>query len=131
NFDAEVLGFAFLCSVLTGIAVGLVPAWTASRADVNQVLKQSVSSATAARSHRRFRQGLIVAQVTFALMLLTVAGTFVRGLNQLIHAEPGWRVDGLLVAQLNLSGPRYESSEARMKLFQLLRERLLSIQRID
>ena len=41
------LAFAFGCAVLTGVIFGAVPAWLASRADINDVLKQNPQSMTA------------------------------------------------------------------------------------
>jgi len=61
--DAAVLIFALLCSVLTGIVFGTVPAWIASRSDVNNALKESSRGTTSSRSQNRLRHTLIIGEV--------------------------------------------------------------------
>ncbi len=127
--EPATLVFAFGCAVLTGLIFGAVPAWLASRADVNDVLKQNPQSMTAGPGPRRFRQGLIVAEIAFALIILAGAVSLVRGLQRITAVDPGWRVDGVLAARLNLPqvGPAYTTPEARRVFFQTLRDRAAEI----
>jgi predicted permease len=110
--------------VLTGVLFGTVPAWLASRADVNQALRQNVRGSTAGRSHHRLRHALIIGEVAFALILLAGAGLFLRGLQRFIHLDPGWRVDGLLTAQISLQGASYSTPAQRAAFYQKFEERL-------
>src|ERR1051325_264364 len=96
QLDYRVFGFALLCSLLTGVLFGTVPAWFASRADVNQALRDSARGSTAGRSQHRLRHLLIVGELAFAMVLLAAAGLFLRGLHRFINADPGGRVDGLV-----------------------------------
>jgi putative ABC transport system permease protein len=80
-----------LASALTH-PFGLVPAWLASRTDVNAALKQGSRGTTGDRSQHRLRHGLIVVQVALALMLLAGAGLVVNGLQRFGVRDPGWRV---------------------------------------
>jgi predicted permease len=123
SLDFRVFGFALLCSVLTGLIFGTVPAWLASRADVNQALKESPRGSTGS-AHHRLRHALIVGEVAFALVLLAGAGLFLRGLERFTHLDPGWRVDGLLTAQLGLRGANYTNAPQRVTFYQQLEERL-------
>src|SRR4029079_13697767 len=50
GLDPKVFAFALLCSLLTGLLFGVVPALLASRADINQVLRESSRGSTASRS---------------------------------------------------------------------------------
>jgi predicted permease len=127
--EPATLVFAFGCAVLTGVIFGAVPAWLASRSDVNDVLKQNPQSMTAGPGPRRFRQGLIVAEIAFALIILAGAVSLVRGLQRITAIDPGWRVDGVLAARLNLPqvGPAYTTPEARRVFFQTLRDRVAEI----
>jgi len=121
------LAFALACAVITGLIFGAAPAWLASRADVNDVLKQNPKSMTSGPRHHRFRQGLIVVEIAFALMILAGAVSLVRGLQRITAVDPGWRVDGLLTARLNLVGPDYTDPDARRTFFQTLRDRAAEI----
>jgi hypothetical protein len=112
--------------VLTGLVFGTVPAWLASRADVNQTLKDNPRGSTAG-AHPRLRHALIVGEVAFALILLTGAGLFLRGLQRYTRADPGWRIDGLLTSQLGLRFTDYASPALRVSFYQRLEERLAAL----
>ena len=92
---------------MTGVLFGTVPAWLASRADVNLALRENSRGSTAGRSQHRLRHTLIIGEVAFAMVLLAAAGLFLRGLQRFINADPGWRVDGLVTAHMSLRGEKY------------------------
>jgi predicted permease len=131
SLDFRVFGFALFCSVLTGLIFGAVPAWLASRADVNQALREHVRGSSASRSQQRLRSALIVGEVAFALVLLTGAGLFLRGLQRFANLDPGWRVDGLVTAEIGLPGAKYKTPEQRMAFYQRLQERLASLPGVE
>ena len=118
---------ALACAVLTGVIFGAVPAWLASRADINDVLKQNPQSMTAGRGPQRFRHGLIVAEIAFALILLAGAVSLVRGLQRITAVDPGWRPDGLLTARVSLDGPNYARIETRRAFHEALRDRVAEL----
>jgi len=127
TMDPVSLAFAFGCALITGLIFGVVPAWLASRADVNDVLKQNPKSMTSGPAPQRFRQALIVAEIAFALVALTGATSFIRGLQRITDVDPGWRADGVLAARLNLVGPQYAQPPARRVFFETLRDRAAEI----
>ena len=126
ELNFAVLGFALLVSTLSGLAFGLVPAWLASRADLNTALKQGARDGGGSSRHR-LRHGLIVAQVALALMLLVGAGLVVNGLGRFSTADPGWRIDGLHAGYLNLPNATYPDADARRRFAERLQERLASM----
>lgn len=125
--DLSVFAFALGCSVLTGLVFGTVPALLASRTDLNQALRHNVRGSTASRSHHRLRHMLIVGEVAFALVLLTGAGLFLGGLYRFARLDPGWRVDGLLTAQISLQGENYATPPQRAAFLQILEERIRAL----
>ena len=127
TMDPASLAFALGCAVLTGILFGAIPAWLAGRADVNDVLKQNPQSMTSGHGPRRLRQALIVAEIAFALIVLTVASSFIRGLQRMTGVDPGWRPDGVLVARLNLTGRQYTDPTSRRLFMETLRERVAEV----
>jgi len=131
QLDYKVFGFALLCSLLTGVLFGTVPAWLASRADVNQALRDSARGSTAGRSQHRLRHTLIIGEVAFALVLLAAAGLFLRGLQRFINSDPGWRVDGLVTAQMGLRGQKYADDKQRVVFLTQLEERLRSLPGVE
>jgi putative ABC transport system permease protein len=131
QLDYKVFGFALLCSLLTGVLFGTVPAWLASRADVNHILRENSRGSTAGRSQHRLRHMLVVGEVAFALVLLAAAGLFLRGLNRFINSDPGWRVDGLLTAQMSLRGDKYKEDEQRLVFLKELENRLSTLPGVE
>jgi putative ABC transport system permease protein len=130
--DFHVLGFTFGASAVTGALFGMIPAWFASRADANAALKQSGRGASADRSRHRLRHGLIVAELALALILLTGAGYFIRGIRQISHRALGWRPENVLVGYVGLP-ERYgeQGSEKNRQFATRFRSDLLALPGID
>jgi predicted permease len=78
SFDWRVFAFGLGAALVTGIFVGLAPAWRASRTNVNQVLHEGSRGVVAGTNRGWARHALVVGQVAGSLMLLIVAGLFVR-----------------------------------------------------
>lgn len=127
QLDYRVFGFALLCSLLTGVLFGTVPAWLASRADLNLALRENSRGSTAGRSQHRLRHLLIVGELAFAMVLLAAAGLFLRGLHRFINADPGWQVDGLVAAQMSLRGDKYKEDKQRAAFLNELENRLRAL----
>ena len=127
QLDYKVFGFALLISVVTGVLFGTIPALLASRTDVNLALRENSRGSTTGRSQNRLRQILIIGEVAFAMVLLAAAGLFLRGIQRFINADPGWQVDGLVMAQMSLQGQKYESDKQRVVFLTELENRLSSL----
>ena len=129
--DPRVFSFSLVVSLTCGLALGLWPALTAARADINSVLKQQGRGSTSGRSHHRVRQALIVTEVALALMLLTGAGVFVRGLQHFGSRDPGWRPDGLLTGLISLPEGKYPDRASRSAFFDKLEQTLMAYPQIQ
>ncbi len=127
ELDLKVFAFAFACSLLTGVLFGTMPAWFASRADINQAVRENARGTTAGRSQNRLRHMLIIGEVAFAMILLAAAGLFLRGLQRFINSDPGWSVDGLVTAQMSLRGERYAKDAQRVAFFSELESRIKTL----
>ena len=127
QLDYKVFGFALLCSLLTGVLFGTVPAWLASRADVNLALRENSRGNSGGRSQNRLRHTLIIGEVAFAMVLLAAAGLFLRGLQRFINADPGWHVDGLLTASMSLRGDKYKEDKQRVVFLNQLENSLRTL----
>ena len=84
SFDWRVFAYSFAAALFTGMFVGLWPALRASRVDLNSMLQEGGRSDMAAGSAIAFEAPWSVAQVAGSLLLLIIAGLFVRSLR---HAE--------------------------------------------
>jgi len=127
ELDYKVFGFALLCSLVTGALFGTVPAWLASRVDLNLALRENSRGSTAGRSQHRLRHTLVIGEVAFAMILLAAGGLFLRGLQRFIKTDPGWQPDGLLTAQIGLRGDKYSDDKQRVVFATELENRLRAL----
>jgi putative ABC transport system permease protein len=105
--NLRVIGFTFLISMFTGALFGTVPAWIASRTDINAALKSSGRGSTSDRSKHWLRQGLVVVQLAMALTLLAGAGFFVSGIYKVTHRDLGWDPHNEIMATIALDHDHY------------------------
>lgn len=99
HLDSRVLMFTVSAAVLTGILFGLAPALRAARLDLNSILKGTSRGITGGGSHTGrvpIAKILVVAQVALSLVLLVVAGLFVRSFKNLAKVQTGYDHDHLL-----------------------------------
>jgi predicted permease len=88
--DWRVLLYSFLLSAVSGLLLGLAPAWAASRPRLAHALKGD--DALASRGHRiSFRSLLVIAQIAMSVVLLCVTGLFLRSQQSAAHIDIGFR----------------------------------------
>src|SRR5262249_34419225 len=107
---------------ITAILFGLAPAFAAARADLIDLLKEGTRSANP-RS-QRFRQVLVVCEVSLGFMLLAGTGLMVRTFTSLLRVDPGFQPQNALTFQLALPGSGYRSSDASNHFLKVLRAKL-------
>jgi len=96
EIDSTALLFNFVTAVLTGLLFGLVPAWQASRADLNLALKEGAKGAGGGSVSHRLRSGLVVAEIAISLLLLVGAGLMMQSFMRLQRVDMGIRTGNLL-----------------------------------
>ena len=101
-------------TLVTGLAIGLLPALQASGVNVLEALKEAGRGSIG--SGRRLRAGLLVAEVSLSLVLLIAAGLLLTSFARLQRVEPGFEPEGVFTAQLALPPQRYAAREARRVL---------------
>jgi putative ABC transport system permease protein len=121
-FQLPVLAFALGISVVTGVVAGAAPAWHAARLSPTNGLREGGRSTSAGAI--RLRSGLVVAQVTVALVLLVCTAMLLRNIVQLTTTSPGFQSKDVYVGQLSLAGPRYENEAERRRFADTVLERL-------
>ncbi|HUF24595.1 MAG TPA: ADOP family duplicated permease [Vicinamibacterales bacterium] len=90
--------------VVVGLMVGAGPALQASRVDVLSALGGGAQAVTR-RTRLRFRYGIVVPQVALSLVLLLVAGVYLKDLLRIERTDLGFSKHGSLVVQFWLKGP--------------------------
>ncbi|HKQ73276.1 MAG TPA: ADOP family duplicated permease [Blastocatellia bacterium] len=103
RLNDTVLLFTLGVSALTSVLCGLLPAWHASRTDLQMTLKEGGRSiAGAARDLTR--KTLLVVEVSLALALLVGAGLLARSMARVLSVDPGFNPDNLLTMGVMLPG---------------------------
>jgi predicted permease len=122
--DWRVFTFAFIASLLSGIAFGVMPALRSTRRDLLPALKDERQLAGPRRS--RLRSSLVVAQITVCLVLLISAGLCVRSLLNARSIDPGFSTHNIAIAQLDPGSLGYTESQDR-QFYQQLLERVRAL----
>ena len=107
--DRTVLLFSLAVTMLTGVAIGLAPAWLARRVDIRNML--SAAGRTVALGGAAFK-ALVVVQVALSTVLVVAATLFTVSLGNLKTQSLGFVADGVLTMTVDADGTGFE--EARL-----------------
>jgi len=120
QLDWRVVAFTTAVALATGLLFGLGPAIQSARTSLTEVLK-------AGAPHHRSWPGraLAISQVTFALALVSGAGSFARSLWNLQSLDPGFDSAHVVLARIDTRGLPDRSAAART--LRELKERLETI----
>ncbi len=118
--DGRVLTIAVLLSLAAGILSGVVPAISASRANVNDLLRKGGARVAGGANKGRF--ALIVLEVALSVVLLTGSGLLIRSYLALTAVNPGFSPQTLTFS-VNLD-ERYNKPELRTSLYRQFLQKL-------
>lgn len=124
HIDGYVLAFTAAIAVAAGILAGLGFAWHASRADMNEALKESARGGGSGSSSHRLRGVLVVTEIALALVLLAGAGLMVKGFRQLMNTYPGYDRRNVLTFRVALPESKYREENRVREFYRQLVERL-------
>jgi predicted permease len=100
--DLAVLGFAVGLGLLTSLLFGVLPAWRATNVwSLAQRLRDG-GAAVGGRHGRRSRQGLVVAEVALAVVLVVGAGLLLKSFLRVSAVDPGFDTRGVLTFDASL-----------------------------
>lgn len=119
-----VLVFALALSVLTGLLMGLYPAWQSSRADLVDGLKEGGRGTSGSLGQQRFRRGLVSAQVGLSVVLLAGAAMLISSFIKLSGQETGFRSERVWAGGIGLPPAQYPDPAARERFAQRLQTEL-------
>src|SRR5207248_858286 len=106
------------------IVFGAAPAWQIAFIDPHQNLKQGRGTGEGSAGRHHFRSGLVVAELSLALVLLASAGVIVKSLAKLKAVDVGFRPRGLMTAALPLPERQYNTPDKQIAFLSSTLERL-------
>jgi predicted permease len=124
--DWRVLAFTAGVALVTAVLTGLAPALQGSRANLVPDLKRE----SGAPRRQRLRHIFITAQLAFCLVLVVIAGLFVRALGAASHVEPGFAVADVEVASLDLALGGYTDDQSPV-IAERIREQLAAVPGVE
>ena len=109
--DRSVLLFTLGLSVLTGVIFGIAPALHASKADLNETLKEGTRGSTEGKSRQRVRNTLVTAAIALSLVLLAGAGLLIRSFLLLTAIDAGFDYENTTFAQVSARQDKYSDGD--------------------
>ena len=127
KLDWVVLAFTMVVSLGTGFLFGLFPALQASKSDTAETLKEGGRGSSSGISRHRVRSGLVIAEVSMALVLLVGAGLMLRSFMRILDADPGFNPEKVLTASFSLPQAKYNDNA---KVAQFIEQAVQKVQAI-
>jgi len=131
--DTRVLFATIGFCVLSTILFGLGPAWNLSGSNLFAGLKIGDRADLQANRRRGIfarRNLLVMGQISLSLMLLSAAGLFIRSSVQAARVEPGFRVSGEMLAEVDTSLAGYDETRGR-ETYRAVVDRLQAIPGVE
>jgi predicted permease len=115
----------------TTVLFGLAPALQLGRQDPGEALGSGGTRTTGSRRERRLLDGLVVAEIGLAVVLLASGGLLMRAYANLRRIDPGFRTSGTAEFRVALPQSKYKNAVTQMAFYRTLIERLHAIPGID
>ena len=121
SVDWRVLLFTVGVALVTTVVFSVAPAARLLKADLTESMKEGGGNATTGGGRTRFRNGLVVAEMALAVVLLVGAGLMLRTLWSLQRIDLGFNPSGVLTMRISLPGTTYATPEQVVNFYSRLR----------
>jgi predicted permease len=126
ELDRQIVGFAAMLSLTTGLLFGLFPALHSTRPNLITALKANAGQPSGAKSAARFRVTLAIAQIALSMALLISAGLFTKSLLNVTRVNLGLNKDRLVAFSIGPGQSGYTPERTRT-LFERLEDELSAL----
>jgi predicted permease len=130
TFDSRVIGFVVLIAASAALAIGVLPALSASRAGVSESATGASLRTTETRGKRFGLNALVASEIALAAVLLVAAGLSVSDFRALLQTDPGFEPENLLAYRVALPASRYDGDE-RVAFFDTHLERVRGLPGVE
>ena len=128
--DIRVYLFTLAAVVVTGAVVGIMPALRVARTDVNSMLREGGRGSSEGRRRHLVRNSLVMAQVAGSLLLLIVAGLFVRSAGKVRQIGLGFDPDQVIDVSIDVKQINYTDQQGKA-FFREVDERLRALPGVE
>lgn len=126
--EPVVLLFAASISLLSGLLFGMFPVLKYGVANLSSALKEGGRGGSEGRERHLVRHGLVVAQITLALVLLVGSGLMIRSFQALLKVDPGFRdPDQVLTLRVSIPQAEIEDNEEAARAHQRIHQLISQI----
>lgn len=126
--NAPVLFFSLIATAVSALLFGITPSLYAARRDLVDGLKAAAPAIATGRG--TLRNGLVVAEIALSLVLVLSAGLLMRSFLSVLHVDPGFRPDNLLVVAVAFPPQRYTTPPERQRFYQESLQRIGSLPQV-
>ncbi len=131
DIDTSVGVYTLLVALLAGVVCGLAPVIRNSGLHISETLKSGGERNIGAGSGKRMRSILVTGQLALSTALLIGALLMAKSYFELQSVERGYRTDGILTAELSLSGEGLDEVEQKLAAVERLVDRLTGIPQVE
>jgi predicted permease len=126
QLDQPLLLFGLGLSLVTGLLLGLYPAWEAAQVSPATTLKDESGQSSGTRGTAHVRKALVCAQVMISAILLIPTGLFLKSLVNLLHVDLGIRTENVVGFSISPELNAYQPAESHA-LFERVESEMAAI----
>lgn len=124
GINSHVILLTLAIGLFTGLIFGLVPALHASRGDLLLAMKDELPALQTGRRRFGIRNLFVMSQISASLLLLIVAGLFIRSLQKAQHVDLGYDVDRVLTVRAEGDSLGRRNTAAQLLFYNQMLERV-------
>jgi putative ABC transport system permease protein len=125
GINSRVLWWSLGLAIGSGLLVGIIPAFQATRTDPHDALKADGRGGSS-RAGNRLRHALVIVELAVSVVLLLGAGLLMRSFINIQHVDRGFEAKGVLTMRLTLPRDKYPGAAAGA-FFEQLSERIATL----
>ena len=130
TLNTTVLAVMAITSLVTGVLFGLFPAWSATRIEAIDSLREGSKGSSGLQSVR-LRGALVITQIALTMVLLVCAGLIWKSFAAITHVNPGIQIENTLSMVLTLSPTRYDTGPKRTDYYRQVLERVAVVPGVE
>ena len=116
GIDPLVLLFTVGISLLAGLLFGVIPVFKLATPHLASALKEGGRLSSAGRERHRARNGLVVAEIALAVVLLVASGLMIRTFQAMRQVDPGFtRPEEVLTLRVSIPNSLISSDEQAIR----------------